>query len=267
MRSSLLPLLVVLFAVGIVRASEPSAPATAPAATPAPAPAPGPAPRIHLVGDSTMADKENDPPNPEHGWGQMLPRYLKDPSMVINYAHNGRSTKSFIDEGRWQTVVEALKPGDWVIIQFGHNDAKIEDPKRYAAPRGAYQENLRRFVRETREHGANPVLATSVVRRKWDAAGKLEETLGEYPEALREVAREMHVPLLELHDLTKAMEEGHGVEGSKKIHLWIPAGVYKRKPEGWQDDTHFTAYGADRVAALAVQEILRLQLPLAAWVQ
>src|SRR5262245_16369085 len=86
----------------------------------------GPAiPRLHLAGDSTMADKPTAPPNPEHGWGQLLPKFFKDPSMVVNHAANGRSTRSFITEGRWQTLVDALRPGDWVIIQFAHNDEKI----------------------------------------------------------------------------------------------------------------------------------------------
>lgn len=228
---------------------------------------PAPPPHLHLVGDSTMANKPVDTPNPEHGWGQLLPQFFQDPSMVVNHAVNGRSTKSFLDEGRWQQVVDALQPGDWVIIQFGHNDEKTEDPKRYAAPHGAYQENLRRFVRDVRAKGANPVLATPTVRRSWDGAGHLCDTHGEYPEAMREVATQEKVPLLELNTLTAALVAGHGVEGSKKLFLWIPAGAYQRKPEGWKDDTHFSAYGAERVAALAVQEMLRLQLPLVQWLR
>jgi len=220
------------------------------------------APHVHLAGDSTMADKERKTPNPEYGWGEMLPRFFSDAGIVINYATNGRSTKSFIDEGRWQKLVEALQPGDWVVIQFGHNDQKKEDPKRYADPHGAYQDNLRRFIADVRAKGATPVLATPVARRKWNDAGQLVNTHGDYPEALRAVATEQKVPLLELNQLTAALEEGHGLEGSKRLHLWIPAGAYERKPDGWKDDTHYSAYGADRVAALAVQEIIRLQLPL-----
>ena len=228
---------------------------------------PKPAPHLHLAGDSTMADKPVDPPNPEHGWGQLLPRFFRDPSMVVNHAMNGRSTKSFLDEGRWQQVVDALQPGDWVIIQFGHNDEKSEDPKRYAAAHEAFQDNLRRFVRDVRAKGANPILATPVARRAWDDAGHLRNTHGEYPEAVRAVAVEAKAPLLELNVLTAALVSGHGVEGSKKLFLWIPSGAYQRKPEGWQDNTHFSAYGAERVAALAIQEMLRLQLPLVQWLK
>jgi lysophospholipase L1-like esterase len=175
---------------------------------------------------------------------------------------NGRSTKSFIDEGRWDKVVAALHAGDFVIIQFGHNDEKSDKPAVYAAAHGAYQDNLRRFVREARAHGATPILATPVARRKWNDAGELVDTHGEYPGALRAVAAEEKVPLLELNRLTTELERGHGVEGSKRLHLHYDAGAFTRWPEGVKDDTHFSEYGAARVAALAVQELLRLQLPL-----
>jgi lysophospholipase L1-like esterase len=226
-----------------------------------------PPPLLHLVGDSTMADKPVDPPNPEHGWGQMLPLFFRDPSRIRNHAVNGRSTKSFIDEGRWQKVTEALRPGDFLIIQFGHNDEKSEDPARYAAPDGAYRTNLTRFIRETRAKGATPILATPVARRRWDGSGQLMDTHGAYPEAMRAVAISENVPLLELNRLTTDLERAHGPEGSKKLHLWIEPGVYSRKPEGYKDDTHFSAYGATAVATLAVREMIRLSLPPVDWLK
>lgn len=226
------------------------------------------APTLHLIGDSTMADKPKEPANPETGWGQALPALLKpEAGRIVNYAMNGRSTKSFIDEGRWTKVVAALQGGDFVIIQFAHNDEKSDKPAVYAPARGAYQDNLRRFVREAREHGATPVLATPVARRRWSEAGELVDTHGDYPAALRAVAAEEKVPLLELNVLTAELERGHGVEGSKRLHLHYPGGVYERWKEPVKDDTHFSEYGAARVAALAVQEWLRLQLPLSAWVK
>ncbi len=225
------------------------------------------APRIHIAGDSTAADKETSPPNPERGWGQALPQYLLEPGMVINHAQNGRSTKSFIAEGRWQRLVDALQPGDWVIIQFGHNDEKSQDPARYTAPRGEYTDNLRRFLADVRARDGHPILCTSVARRKWDEHGALVETHGDYPDAVRALAQAEGVPLFDMLALTRALEEGHGVEGSKRLHLWIAAGTYERKPEGWQDDTHYSAYGANRAAALVIQEILRQELPLQAWVR
>jgi len=226
------------------------------------------APTLHLIGDSTMADKVKEPANPETGWGQALPTLLKPAAgRVVNYAMNGRSTKSFIDEGRWTKVVAALQAGDFVIIQFGHNDEKADKPAVYAAPRGAYQENLRRFVREARERGATPILATPVARRKWNEVGEPVDTHGDYPAALRAVAGEEKVPLLELNVLTTELERGHGVEGSKRLHLYYAGGVYERWKEPVKDDTHFSEYGAARVAALAVQEWLRLGLPLSGWVK
>src|SRR5436190_8315975 len=219
-------------------------------------------PHVHLAGDSTMADKPTDPPNPEFGWGQLLPKFFKDPAMIINYAANGRNTRSFITEGRWQKLVDALQPDDWVIIQFAHNDEKI-----FPDARGEFQDNLRRFVKDVRAKKANPILATPCARRSFDNAGKLVDTHGDYPEAVRAVAAETKVPLLEMNRLTMSLEEGHGAEGSKRLHLWIPAGVYERQPEGYQDNTHYSAYGAERVAAVAVQEIIRLHLPLGDWLR
>jgi len=215
-------------------------------------------PRVHLAGDSTMADKPIEPANPEYGWGQLLPKFFKDPATVVNYAANGRSTRSFISEGRWQKLLDALHPDDWVIIQFAHNDEKI-----FPNARGEFQDNLRRFVADVRAKRAIPILATPCARRSWDDKGKLVDTHGDYPDAVRAVAAETKVPLLEMTRLTSSLEEGHGPEGSKRLHLWIGAGIYERQPEGYADNTHYSAYGAERVAALAVQEIIRLNLPLA----
>ena len=222
----------------------------------------GGAPRVHLAGDSTMADKPTEPPNPEHGWGQLLPKFFKDPAMIVNHAANGRSTRSFITEGRWQKLVDALRPGDWVIIQFAHNDEKI-----FPNARGEFQDNLRRFVADARAKQANPILATPCARRSFDESGRLADTHGDYSDAVRAVAAATKVPLLEMNLLTMDLEAGHGPEGSKRLHLWISAGVYQRQPVGYQDDTHYSAYGAERVAALAVQEIIRLRLPLADWLR
>jgi lysophospholipase L1-like esterase len=220
------------------------------------------APRLHLAGDSTMADKPVDPPNPEHGWGQLLPKFFNDPKMVVNHAVNGRSTRSFLAEGRWQQLVDALHPGDWVIIQFAHNDEKI-----FPNARGEFQDNLRRFVADVRAKRAIPILATPCARRSFDDAGKLVDTHRDYPDAVRNVAAETRTPLLEMTRLTMTLEEQHGVEGSQRLHLWIGPGVYQRQPDGYKDDTHYSAYGAERVAALAVQEIIRLQLPIADWLR
>ena len=220
-------------------------------------------PTLFLVGDSTMADKP-DLGLPERGWGQLFRDLAKAPLVVDNRAVNGRSTKSFRDEGRWQAVLEALRPGDSVLVQFGHNDEKAEDPSRFAAADGEYRHNLERFVRETRARGAQPILATSVVRRRWSAAGELVDTHGDYPRVTREVAAAEGVPLLDLEQSTRTLLRGLGPEPSKALFLHFAPGEHPRLPEGKHDDTHFSETGARRVADLAAREMARLRLPVAA---
>jgi pectinesterase len=223
-------------------------------------PAPGPA--LHLVGDSTMADKANLD-YPERGWGQALRAWMRPPWRLINHAVNGRSTKSFRTLGDWQRTLDQVHAGDWVLIEFGHNDEKRADPARYADPATDYPENLRAFVREVRAKGAHPVLATPVVRRDWDDRGQLVNTHGAYPAAVRAVAAEDQVPLLDLEALTRELVTKLGPEKSKGLYQVFAPGEHPLLPDGKTDNTHFRPAGARDVAALAVGEIRRLQLPLA----
>ncbi len=217
--------------------------------------------QLFLIGDSTMADKPLFD-NPERGWGQLLQMFFGNGLTIRNHAMNGRSTKSFIDEGRWDAVLKQLRAGDWVFIQFGHNDEKKEDPTRYAAPHEGYRKNLTRFVEETRAKGAHPLLLTPVMRRRFDKEGKFFDTHGEYPDVVRALAKELDVPLIDLHKSTQALVEQHGAEGSKKLFLWIGPTEYKSLPNGRQDDTHFSEFGAREVAALAVAGIREQKLEL-----
>lgn len=220
-------------------------------------------PVLYLVGDSTMSDKLR-PSFPERGWGQLLREFALLPLRVDNHAVNGRSTKSFIDEGRWNEVLSRLKKEDWVLIQFGHNDEKEHKPAVYAAADGAYRENLTRMIREAKSKGARPLLATSVARRKWDnAQERLVSTHGLYPKIVREVASNEGVPLLGMERLTTQLEELEGFEGSKALHLWAEAGEWIVAPDGIQDNTHYSWDGARKVAKLAIQEMRRLKVPLA----
>lgn len=219
-------------------------------------------PRIFLIGDSTMADKPVAD-NPERGWGQLLPALFRDGVEIKNHAVNGRSSKSFIDENRWDAVVQQLRPGDWVFIQFGHNDEKSEDPSRYAAPHTTYRKNLTRFVSETRDKGAQPILLTPVMRRRFDAQGKFFDTHGEYPGAVRALAQELQVPLIDLHQTSRTLIERLGPEDSKKLFLWVAPGQYKSLPEGKKDDTHFSEYGATQMATLVAEDLRKARLPLA----
>ena len=206
---------------------------------------------IHLMGDSTMAEKDLTGGNPERGWGMMLPNFVDDSFRVVNYAQNGRSTKSFIDRGLWNKVYDALQPGDYVFIQFGHNDAKADDPERYAPAFGAYQDNLRRFIRGAREKGATPVLLTPVARR-WFKDGKLDRNCHtDYPAAMKQVADEMGVTLLDITTVSLDWLESLGDEASK---------AYFMISTGKDDNTHTVARGARKVTEL-VCEAVKAQIP------
>lgn len=216
---------------------------------------------LFLIGDSTMADK---PPgdHPERGWGQVLPRFFDAAVRIENHARNGRSTRSFLAEDRWRPVLEALRPGDHVIIQFGHNDQSREKTDRYTPPED-YRANIVRFVREARERGGIPVLATSIVRRRFTEAGEFFDVHGVYPAIVRDVAAELEVPLLDMHRSSADLLRSLGPEGSKHLFLNVPPGVYSTLPEGKKDDTHFSEQGALRMAELAVGAMRQAGLGIA----
>jgi lysophospholipase L1-like esterase len=218
---------------------------------------------LHMIGDSTMADKPVWPAQPERGWGQLLPMYATPSLTIKNYAVNGRSTKSFINEGRWDAVKASIKPGDFLIIQFGHNDEKQDKPAVYAAAEGAYRENLRRFVRECRSAGGYPILATPIARRRFSEEGKLVDTHGAYPAAVRTVAGEENVPLIDLTVSSSELLTRYGPERSKQLFLWIQPGEYDSLPTGKQDDTHLSAVGASRMAELAILSLVEVEPALA----
>ncbi|MEV0000480.1 rhamnogalacturonan acetylesterase [Streptomyces sp. NPDC050848] len=205
---------------------------------------------LHIAGDSTAAPKRADA-SPETGWGMALPFFLRKGVTVANHAVDGRSTKSFLDEGRLAAALEAIRPDDLLLVQFGHNDQKAADPSRYTEPWAGYQDNLRRFVAGARERGARPVLATSVERRRFDEAGTALRTLGDYPAAMREVAREERVPLLDVQELSLALWQELGPEASKSYFNWTPTE---------QDNTHFNPPGAIAVARLVAGALLHTRV-------
>lgn len=222
-----------------------------------------PDPTIYLIGDSTMADKPLTG-SPERGWGQVFALYVRPEIHIENHAKNGRSTKSFIKEGRWEEVRNKLKPGDYVLIQFGHNDEKKEDSTRFADAHTDFKSNLSKFVRETEAKGAHPVLITQVVRRRFDSAGTFYDVHGDYPGVVREVGSEENIPVIDLHRKSMSLLERLGEEESKKLFLHVGAGEFSAMPGGKRDDTHFCWYGASVVARLVVDEIRELHLPLEA---
>ncbi|SRR5690606_2282506 len=216
-------------------------------------------PTLHLAGDSTMADKTFVPNNPEKGWGQVLPLYLKEGIAVRNHALNGRSTKSFREEGHWDSLLLAVKKGDYVIVQFGHNDQSPEKGVERYSPPEQYKANLRRFVLELRERQAIPILATPISRRKFEG-DSLVRTHGVYPDKVREVAGEMMVPLLELEERSRELILTFGEQRSEQLFLHYLPGEYKRFPEGKEDNTHLSPTGAFAICDLAVEELKR-ELP------
>ncbi len=212
---------------------------------------------LFTIGDSTMANKKAAV-YPETGWCQVLEDYL-DPSVrVKNHAVNGRSTKSFLEEGRWNRVLDSLKAGDRVFIQFGHNDQKEYDTTRFTTPFGSYTANLKRFIEESEEKGAMPVLFTSIVRRKFEDHGRLIDTHGDYPVAVRKIAEEMNVPLVDLQKLTEEWIGSLGDEASRSMYVWTEPD--QQYPEGRQDDTHLSETGAREVARMALKECVSQKL-------
>lgn len=209
---------------------------------------------VYLAGDSTMAEKKPEK-RPETGWGEMFGQYFDAEKVKIeNHAQNGRSTKTFISENRWQAIVDKLKKGDYVFIQFGHNDRSKEKGERYTPP-ADYRKNLIRFVEEVRAKKAFPVLLTPVMRRKFDSSGKFVDQHGEYPDIVRAVAREYKTPLIDMHRTSEQVIVGYGVEESKKLFLQLPPGENPNYPNGVSDNTHFNPKGAEEMAKLAVAAI------------
>jgi len=224
-------------------------------------------PVVYMIGDSTVANKNLANGNPERGWGQLLPEYFAAEVKIDNHAKDGRSTKSFIDEGLWAPVVAALRPGDWVIIEFGHNDQKKDKPQLYADAATDYQSNLKRFITETRERGAFPIVATPIYRRYFTPEGKPKSTAGDYPEAARKVALEMKVPLVDLHAKTELLLAAYGEEKSKDLFLFFEPGVLPIYPEGKHDNTHLCEKGAREICALFVGGLKEQKIDLARWLK
>lgn len=241
---------------------------------------------IFMIGDSTMANKSLEGNNQERGWGHVLGGFFSEDIVVDNHAMNGRSSKSFIDEGRWEIVLNKMKPGDYVFIQFGHNDEKPK-PDRHTDPGTTFDANLKRFVEEARAKGGIPVLFNSIVRRNFRVnenavtdddfrKDKLEEakegevlidTHGEYLNSPRNVAKELNVPFVNMNKLTHDLVQGMGAEASKKLFMWMPEGVYAACPKGRQDNTHLNVYGARTIAKITVEAIAKEVPALAPYVR
>lgn len=228
---------------------------------------------IYSIGDSTMCDFSErylsafgGPDYPIRGWMQVMPQFFNDQVVIHNAARSGRSSKSFRDEGFWKPVIDSVKPGDYVFIMFGGNDQK-PDTLRHTEPFTTYRENMMNYVKEVRAKGANPVLFTSIVRRKFDKNGKLVDTYGDYIVAVRNLAKEMHVPMIDLYKKTGDLVQSYGPEESKKLFLYIEPGKFTKLPNGKKDDSHLCIFGATKVAALAAEGLKELKLPIAKYLK
>lgn len=234
---------------------------------------------IFTIGDSTMANKDTTGGKQERGWGMVLQEYFSKGVVIDNHAVNGRSSKSFIDEGRWQKVLDKIKPGDYVFIQFGHNDEK-PNADRHTDPGTTFDANLRKFVLETRSKGGIPVLFNSVVRRIFSQSttavtdddlranssanmaegDTLVDTHGAYLLSPKNVAKELNVPFVDANKITHDLEQGLGPEKSKKLHMFFKPGEEPSLPKGRQDNTHYNIYGAHVVAGLLANDVAK-QVP------
>lgn len=222
--------------------------------------------RLHLAGDSTMSEKLPEK-RPETGWGEPFAALFAPGSvLVVNHARNGRSTRTFIEEGRWQALLEGLGKDDLVFIQFGHNDQSEHKSDRFT-PLPDYRANLERFVQEVRARGGEPMLLTPIARRRFDEAGELQPSHGNYPKAVRELAQALKVPLVDAEALSSDVLRAAGAEGSKALFLHLPAGAHPNYPQGLTDDTHLSPAGARLIAEAIAQALRETGHPLAARLQ
>jgi len=215
---------------------------------------------IWMIGDSTMANKKPESA-PETGWGMVMQEFFKEGVKLHNHAVNGRSSKSFLSEGRWKSVYDSLKRGDYVIIQFGHNDAKT-DSVRHTEPYTTYKQTLKLYIDEARAKEAIPVVCSSIVRRHFDVSGNLTDTHGDYIKAAHEIAIETGTPFIDMEAKTRKLVSDLGREKSKSLFLFCKPGEYNTRPNGVQDSTHLNNYGAHQVAKLFVDGVKELKLPL-----
>ena len=240
---------------------------------------------IYMIGDSTMADKNMKKAPEERGWGMVLQGFFTENVKIDNHAINGRSSKSFINEGRWQKVLDKMQPGDYLVIQFGHNDEKRTDSLRYTRPWQEFADNYRMFIRAAKEKGVTPIVMNCVARRNFFNARTKEEiddealrsvnrdkyngnekvnsdtlvdTHGDYARVPQQIAKEFNVPYIDANKISTDLENSLGVEGSRDLHMIKYNG---------KDNTHYNVYGARLMASLLVDEMAKVCPQLAPFVR
>jgi lysophospholipase L1-like esterase len=213
---------------------------------------------VYLAGDSTVVDQDKEP---WAAWGQMLPRFFKAGVAIANHAESGETLKAFEGERRLEKILDTIRPGDYLFVQFAHNDQKAGASHVDAFT--TYKEYLKRYVRAARAKGAIPVLVTSMHRRTFDAGGSIANSLGDYPEAMRQTAKEEGVALIDLNAMSKVLYEALGPEKSRSAFVQYPAGTFPGQDRDLKDDTHFNAYGAYELARCVVEGIKSNKLGIA----
>lgn len=213
------------------------------------APAPD-VPTVYLIGDSTVTDQQGEP---YCGWGQMLPRFFDTEIAIANHAESGRSVRSFLGERRFDKILETLRAGDYVFIQFGHNDMKEKGEG--IGPYESFTTGLRGMIAQIKDRGATPVLVTSMHRRRFDDQGKVVDTLEQYPQAMRKLAADDGIALIDLNVMSAVFYEAMGPIDSTAAFVHYPANTFPNQPERLRDDTHHNAYGAYVLARYVVEGI------------
>lgn len=216
---------------------------------------------VFLAGNSTVV---NEPNEPWCGWGQMLPRFLTGNIAVANYAESGEAANSFVSSRRFAKLLSEMKSGDYLFIEFGHNDQKQKGEGK--GPYTSYKSDLKYLADKAKEKGAYVVLVTSMHRRSFDKYGKIINTHGEYPDAVRLLAKEDNIPLIDLTAMSKVLYEAWGVEGSKKAFVHFPANTFPGQDKPLADNTHFNPYGGYEIAKCILQGIKENNLPIAQYI-
>ena len=219
-------------------------------------------PTIFITGDSTVTDYDVEP---YASWGQMIPRFFNDQVSFANYAESGARLDSFKERGRLEKILSEVKPGDWVFIEFGHNDQKLRGPGKGAYY--FYMTHLKEYIDEARSRGAYPVLLTPTCRRFFDDEGHIITTHEDYPEAMKFIAQKEEVPLIDLQEMTRTLYETLGVEDSKHAFVQYPAGTYPGQKEDLKDNTHFNPYGAYEIAKCVIEGMKQIDLPLTQYIR
>ena len=219
-------------------------------------------PTVYLAGDSTVVDQDKEP---WAAWGQMLPRFFGPKVAIANHAESGETIRSFETEGRWAKIFSTIKSGDYLMLQFAHNDQK--PGKGYVRAETDYTKLVEKYVEKARQVGAHPILVTSMNRRSFDEAGKIIDTLAPYPQTLRKIAQEQRLPLVDLNAMSKVMWEAMGPEGTLKAFVHYPANTFPGQSEELKDNTHFNSYGAYELARCVVESLRQQGVPLASWLR